>query len=159
DLPGLSTVGVILADSSLYLPDYTATERTYQLLTQVLGRVGRGHTDARIVIQTYHPKNELFRSALDDNWQNFYNKELEERRSFHFPPFYHLLKLSVRRTTRQSADKAAEKFKTTLLEQHLDISVDGPAPAFREKISNEYRWQLVVKSRQRSQLLRALDLL
>jgi primosomal protein N' (replication factor Y) len=81
DLPKLSTVGVILADTSLYMPDFTAEERTYQLLTQIIGRVGRGHRDGHAVIQTYHPGNHVLKDVLDNNWQDFYTRQLKERES------------------------------------------------------------------------------
>ena len=159
DLPRLSTLGIVMADSSLYLPDYTATERTYQLLTQVIGRIGRGHLASRAVIQTYQSERKLLQYALQDDWDNFYNNELIDRKHYLFPPFCHLLKLSCKRSTVAAAEKAAQRLKDILTGSTLPLIVDGPAPAFHEKVNGQYRWQLVVKARERGALLRAITLL
>ncbi len=159
DLPKLSTLGIILADSSMYLPDYTAAERTYQLLTQVIGRIGRGHVASHAIIQTYQPKSTLLQAALDDDWESFYRTEISERRQYAYPPFYFLLKLSIQRKTPANAEQAAVKLKETLLHTLRSIEIDGPAPAFHEKTGALYRWQLVIKSPSRQQLLNTIDLL
>lgn len=159
DLPRLSTLGVVLADSSLYLPDYTAQERTYQLLTQVIGRIGRGHVESRAVVQTYYPDSELLRAALDDDWEKFYEQEIHERRAYAYPPFRYLLKISCRRASSDSAERATKAFAKKLEELGLAIEVDGPAPAFHEKVGGEYQWQLVIKAAKRSDLLIALKIL
>jgi len=159
DLPRLSTLGIVLADSSLYIPDFSATERTYQLLSQVLGRVGRGHVQGHSVIQTYHPESPILRAAIEQDWDIFYTTELSERRKFHFPPFYHLLKLSCRRASAKSAEAAAEKVKIAILSQFPNIEVDGPAPSFHEKLQGKYQYQLVVKSTSRSDLLSVIQLI
>jgi len=159
DLPHLSTLGVIAADSSLLLPDYTAQERTYQLLTQVLGRIGRGHVVSQAIIQTYHPHSILLQSILQGNWKSFYEAEIKERQRYFFPPFCHILKLTCRRASIGSAEKAANALKNLLLSKKLGVQIEGPAPAFHEKVGGKYYWQLVVKSYKRSNLLRVIDLL
>lgn len=159
DLPKLSTLGVILADSSLYLPDYTAQERTYQLLNQVIGRIGRGHTEGNAIIQTYDPKSLVLRAALHDDWNSFYNNEIAERKKYSFPPFCYLLKISCRRSSAYVVERTMNTFKSELFEHHLPIQIDGPTPAFHEKIAGKYQWQMVIKSRERSQLLKVLELL
>lgn len=150
DLPKLSVVGVLLADTSLQLPDFSANERTFQLLEQVVGRVGRGHVDGQAFVQTYQPDNKTIAAALTDNWDSFYKDELNEREQFLFPPFVHLLKLSVQRTTQKSAELAAHKLINTIPK---GIIFEGPAPAFHEKQSNKYRWQIIAKAKERSRLL------
>lgn len=159
DLPNLSTLGVIMADSSLYLPDYTATERTYQLLTQVIGRVGRGHVNSHVVVQTYYPGSALIQAALDGDWQSFYEDQIAEREHYQFPPFSYLLKLSCRRATQASVEKTAKKFVQQLSESRLRIYTEEPTPAFHEKVGGQYQWQVIVKSKSRSELLKVLDLL
>jgi primosomal protein N' (replication factor Y) len=159
DLPRLSTLGIVLADSSLFLPDFSAQERTYQLLTQVLGRVGRGHSQGHSIIQTYHPESPILEAAIAGEWDNFYATELGERQKFHFPPFYHLLKLSCRRATAKSAEAAADKLKIAILLQLPSVEVDGPAPSFHEKLQGKYQYQLVVRSTRRSDLLSVIKLL
>jgi len=156
DLPLLSTLGILLADTSLYLPDFSAKERTFQLLNQVLGRIGRGHVAGKAIIQTYHPDHPVLRAAIDGNYQSFYETELAERQQFMFPPFCYLLKLSVRRASLSSAESAAKKLKQELLEAKYKVRVEGPAPCFYERFQNKYQWQLVVKAKDRSELLKII---
>jgi primosomal protein N' (replication factor Y) len=157
DLPLLSTLGVIGADSSLQMPDYTASERTYQLINQVLGRVQRGHRASRAIIQTYEPESTLLHAALEDNWPEFYQNEITEREAFMYPPFCFLLKITCRRASARSAEQACNKIKDAILASHAGIEVDGPAPAMHERFKETYTWQIVLKSKQRSELLTILD--
>ncbi|HSX36650.1 MAG TPA: primosomal protein N' [Patescibacteria group bacterium] len=159
DLPRLSTLGIITADTSLAMPDFSANERTYQLLSQVLGRVGRGHIAGTAIIQTYQPDHPAVRAAIDGNWREFYESELESRKLFNFPPFVYMLKLTVRRASIKAAEKAALDFAQLLQGRALKIEIDGPAPAFHEKFQNKYQWQLVLKAKDRSQLLEVIKLL
>jgi primosomal protein N' (replication factor Y) len=159
DLPKLSTLGIVLADSSLYMPDFSARERTYQLLSQALGRIGRGHVAGTAVIQTYQPESTLIRGAIDDNWDEFYQSELKERKAYHFPPFYYLLKLSCRRATYSGADSAAAKLKQQIEKAIPGLEIDGPTPSFYEKLQGKYQVQLVLRTTQRSKLLDAIKLL
>ncbi|HEY5152893.1 MAG TPA: primosomal protein N' [Candidatus Saccharimonadales bacterium] len=156
DLPRLSTLGVLLADTSLYMPDFSAQERTFQLVSQVLGRIGRGHVAGRAIIQTYHPDHPVLTDALSGDYQAFYEKELAERRQFLFPPFCYLLKLSVRRASIKAAEEAADKLKSDIEDAGHRVRVEGPAPAFYERFQNKYQWQLVVKARDRSELLKVI---
>ncbi len=153
DLPLLSTLGVIAADSSLAMPDFTSQERTFQLLNQVLGRVGRGHRASTAVIQTFNPESRAIKDAVDDNWDDFYTSELSERKTFMFPPFCFLLKLSCRRASAKAAEKAATDLRTKLEGTQHRILIEGPAPSFHEKVGGKYEWQLIIKSKQRSNLL------
>lgn len=157
DLPRLSTVGILLADTSLYLPDFTAQERTYELLNQVLGRIGRGHVAGNAIIQTYHPDHPIIRYAIEDDYQSFYKVELESRRQYLFPPFCYLLKIKIRRASALSAEKTALKLKDELLEDGFKVRIEGPAPSFYERLQGKYQWQLVVKATQRSELLRIIS--
>jgi len=157
DLPQLSLVGVVMADASLYFPDFSAQERTYQLLAQVFGRVGRGHRDSRIIVQTYSPKSPLLSSVIQKDWETFYENEIAERKQFLFPPFCYLLTLTCRRASLASVQKASETFAQKLRSSNLKIQVEGPAPAFHEKLQNKYQWQLVIKAKQRGELLRVIS--
>ena len=156
DLPKLSVLGILLADTSLYMPDFSASERTYQLLTQVLGRVGRGHVAGRAIIQTYHPDHPIIAMAIGADYQQFYETEISSRRQFLFPPFCFLLKLTARRASPKAAEAAADKLKTTLQGSGLKIRIEGPAPCFQEKFQGKFQWQLIIKSTERSELLKAI---
>ncbi len=155
DLPKLSTLGIVLADTSLYLPDFSAQERTFQLISQVLGRIGRGHVAGRAIIQTYHPEHPVLKDAIAGDYQHFYDRELAERRQFWFPPFCYLLKLTARRASIKAAQQAADKLKADI-EGVYKVRVEGPAPCFYERFQNKYQWQLIVKASDRSELLRIM---
>ncbi len=156
DLPKLSFVGVVSADSSLSFPDYTATERTYQLLTQVLGRVGRGHRKGSAVIQTYQPDSPSIKSAITKDWDSFYQSEIKERTAFMFPPFCYLLKVTLARKTINGAQKAAEDLTTNLRQLKLPVQIIGPSPSFYEKTAGSYRWQIVIKAKNRASLVEVI---
>ncbi len=157
DLPKLSLVGVVLADASLVFPDFSASERTYQLLSQVVGRVGRGHRDGQVILQTYNPDSALLKSVIGKDWQTFYKSELTERQSFNFPPFCFLLKLSCRRARQGNVERSGHDVANELRKSGLRIIVEGPTPAFHEKIGGKYEWQIIVKAKDRSQLLEVID--
>jgi primosomal protein N' (replication factor Y) len=157
DLPRLSTLGIVLADTSLYLPDFSAQERTYQLITQVLGRIGRGHVAGRAIIQTYHPEHPVLEAAINGGYQAMYQAELASRKQFLFPPFCYLLKLTARRASIKAAESATEKLKAEIESSGYRVRVEGPAPSFYERFQNKYQWQLVVKARDRSELLKIIS--
>jgi primosomal protein N' (replication factor Y) len=159
DLPKLAVVGVIIADTSLYTPDYTSQERLYQLISQVIGRIGRGYRRGQAVIQTYLPTNPVLKAAINNQWDDFYKTELAERQRFTFPPYCYLLKLACKRHSRQSAQTAATNLAKQLKEQALKIQINGPAPAFHEKTAKLYEWQLIIKAKQRSELIKVIKLL
>lgn len=153
DLPKLSLVGVVIADTSLYFPDFSAEERTYQLLSQVLGRIGRGHRQGTAIIQTYSPESALLQSVVAKDWHTFYNKEIAERRQFLFPPFCHLLKLSCKRASDASAQKAAEQLAHKIRGNNYNVIVEGPVPSFHGKVQNKFVWQIIAKAKRREQLV------
>ena len=157
DLPKLSVVGIINADSSLLIPDYTAAEQTFQLITQVVGRVGRGHRAGSVVIQTYDPDNETLDAAIHNKWSTFYATELAERKTYRFPPFVYLLKLRILRATSKSAELAAEKLSHTINERFPGITVDGPAPSFHPRERGKYSWQILIKASNRKSLIAIIN--
>jgi primosomal protein N' (replication factor Y) len=156
DLPKLSVVGIVLADSGLYFPDYTAEERTYQMLSQVMGRVGRGHRAGTVIIQTYHPESPTIQAALTKDFPGFYQSQIKERELYGFPPFYYVLKISCTRASRKSAEQASGKVAELLRQTVPQIEVIGPTPAFSEKTNGKYTWQLIVKAKARQRLLEAI---
>lgn len=159
DLPRLSMVGVVMADTSLSFPDYTADERTYQMINQVIGRVGRGHVAGTVVLQTYHPDNPVLQHAIRNDYAAFYAQQIKEREQFMFPPFCYILKIEIVRKQRAAAQRNAEAIYQKLVSAGLALLISQPMPAFTERASNEYRWQIIVKAKQRPLLLRAIALL
>jgi primosomal protein N' (replication factor Y) len=160
DLPKLTTLGVVIADTSLTFPDYSSEERTYQLLNQVIGRVGRGHSEhERIIVQSYDPERAVIRAALASDYDSFYKTEVEERRLFNFPPFVYVLKIACRRASSKAAEAAAEQFLYSTRQLGLPLLIEGPTPSFHTKIAGKYEWQLLVKSKDRSALLKVVDAL
>jgi primosomal protein N' (replication factor Y) len=153
DLPKLGLVGIVSAESSLTLPDFTAEERTFQLLYQVIGRVGRGHSKGEVVVQTYEPGSVVIQAAVARNYQMFYENTLAERQAYRFPPFSYLLKLVVRRATVAGAQNAAERLREELVAQGLPVEVIGPTPAFYARRGKNFYYQLVCKSKDRDHLL------
>lgn len=157
DLPKLSTLGVIMADTSLYISDYTANEQTYQLMNQVIGRVGRGHRSTRAIVQAYAPDHPAIRLGLSDAWEEFYSQEIAEREMYKYPPFYYILKLTCKRKSPVAAKRACDTLKSHINNSDGSILIDGPAPALHERTGDSYYWQLVVKSASRGNLVKILE--
>lgn len=160
DLPHLRTVGVIQADTGLALPDFAASERTFQLLAQVVGRVGRSAHPTQVVVQTYHPDHPAIVNGLTQDYSTFYNDTLRQRSASGFPPFVHLLKLVNSYRTEAAAIRQAQTLAAHLRQQAPEyVSILGPTPAFYERRRDHYHWQLIVKSPRRSDLLDLIALL
>lgn len=159
DLPQLGLVGVVAADTSLYLPDFTAAERSYQLLHQVLGRVGRGHRSGKVIIQTYVPDNPVLQAAIQKDYDAFYKAELIERQTFLFPPFCYLLKITVSRKSSASAEKAIAALHQKLQGTKLKVRLSDPAPSYYEHTHDMYHWQLILKAVDRKELIKAVEAL
>lgn len=153
DLPHLGVVGVLNADLSLQIPDFTAEEKTYQLLSQVVGRVGRGHRSGTVIVQTYNPTNRAITDALARNWIDFYRRELAERKAFFFPPFSHMLVLRLRRKSSESAQEISTKLMIKL-QRIANIQIDNPTPSYHLRVGGLFEWRLIVRSNQREKLLK-----
>lgn len=157
DLPNLRTVGVIQADTGLSLPDFNSNERAFQLLAQVIGRVGRNDSQTSVVVQSYQPNHPSIVHGLTQDYESFYKNALIERQLGLFPPFTHLLKLVCIYKTESSAINNAKKV-AEILRKNIDehVQILGPTPAFYERQGDTYRWQLVLKSPKREYLINAL---
>lgn len=153
DLPKLSVIGVLAADTPLFFPDYTAEEVSYQQLSQVIGRVGRGHQQSHIVIQSHYPDNNSLQAAVDNNYSLFYSQQITEREKFLFPPFSYILVIKIARKSASSAQKTAEKIHKLITSLPLKIQLSSPTPCFQEKAHDLFHWQIVVKAKDRIQLL------
>jgi primosomal protein N' (replication factor Y) len=158
DLPRLGLVGIISAESSSTLPDYTAEERTFQLLYQVIGRVGRGHAKGQVVVQTYEPDSIVIQTAVKRDYAKFYEHSLRERQAFRFPPFSYLMKLVIRRATVKGAQTASERLKDELTAAGLPVEIIGPTPAFYARRGKNYYYQLVAKSKDRDHLMELIKI-
>lgn len=154
DLPKLSFGGVVSADTGLSIPDYSASEKVFQLLYQVIGRVGR-HTGASYVgIQTMSPDNPVIEFASRQDYEGYYAWAIKQRELGQYPPYTHLLLLTCSYASRQSAQNAADKALETIEEMSLDnIKISGPAASFYEQRGTKYRWQLLVRAKSRSNLV------
>jgi primosomal protein N' (replication factor Y) len=157
DLPHLRFVGVVQADSGLSLPDYQSPERVFQLISQVTGRVGRNEHASEVVIQSYQPTHPSVEFGIAQNYAGFYEWCIAERRRAYFPPFCYLLRLTAVYKTEAGAIRASRSLLSTL-QKNLPSSVTvlGPAPAFYERLRETYRWQIILKSPKRSDLIDAL---
>ena len=157
DLPKLATVGVVQADAGLSLPDYLAEERTFQLLTQVIGRVGRGHlTEADVFIQTFRPEHPVLTLAANEDYLGFYEYMIAKRQRAGFPPFRFVLKLEITMKTEALVLKKVRNLALKL-KQDKRLLVSPPQPGFHERTANGYTWQIVVRSRSRKALLEACE--
>lgn len=160
DLPKLAVVGVVQADSGLLMPDFQAEERTFQLIYQVIGRVGRQDHPGKVVVQSFNPDHPAITAAIAKDYDSFYKAEIQRRQLLGFPPYRYLLKMQCIYKTEKGAVEASKKMAAALRRAYPELEVLGPTPAFYEFLGGKYRWQLVVKSRKRSQLVeiaKALD--
>lgn len=157
DLPKLRTVGVIQADSGLILPDFAADERAFQLLAQVVGRVGRDERATNVIVQSYQPDHPVIRFGTAQDYDAFYEHALEERQRGNFPPFRYLLQLTNVYKTEAAAIRNAQALARNLRSTlPRTVEVLGPTPAFYERQHDTYRWQLILKSARRTELIEAL---
>jgi len=159
DLPHLRTVGVVQADAGLSLPDFAAGERTFQLLAQVVGRVGRSAHATEVIVQSYQPNAPAVQYGIAQNYTDFYTDTLSERKRGHFPPFSYLLKLTCVYKTEAAAIRNAKSLANQLRRDFNDVAILGPTPAFYERQRDTYRWQITVKSAKRGRLLDIISVL
>lgn len=152
DLPAIDTIGIVSADTMLHLPDFTASERTYQLLSQVSGRAGRGDRAGQVYIQTYSPTHPAIQAAAIGAYDTFATAELAERQQLNYPPYVYLLKLTVARTSQALAQADAEALAASL-RQLSHMQIIGPAPAFMELSAGNYHWTIIIKAKQRGILV------
>ncbi len=162
DFPNLSTLGIVQADAGLNLPDFSSEERSYQLITQVIGRANRGHQDSRIFIQTFQPEQEIIGYASRADYSGFYNYLLSKRQFAKLPPFTFLLKLSLcyktEKATVQNSQKLFKKINQIIKTDKLkQISITPPMPSFHERERAGYTWQIVIKAKSRKDLIQIFD--
>ena len=151
DFPHVTLVGVLLADASLYLDDYRASERTFAMLTQVIGRAGRGDLAGRAVIQTNNPDSEIIRLACAQDYESFYEREIRLRRLLLFPPFCDIALLTLSGYSEQDVLQSSVRLSDTIKEmsggEYKDVAIMcfGPFEAPVYRVDNRYRMRMVIK--------------
>ncbi len=158
DLPRVTVVGVVNADVNLYLPDFRAAERTFQLLTQVAGRAGRSIWAGKVVIQTYTPEHYAITSAARQDYELFAHQELAFRQRHGYPPFRPIVRLLYADPIADRAQASAVEYARTLVQGRAragltDADVNGPVPAFFRRVRGQYRWQVLLKGKEGRTLL------
>jgi primosomal protein N' (replication factor Y) len=160
DFPNVTLVGVVSVDAGLALPDFRSAERTFQLITQVAGRAGRGDRAGRVLIQTFHPHHYALKHACAQDYAGFYKEEIHYRRSISYPPFVALASLLIHSEDLTRAQTLAADLRLALEAANTDRAcrILGPAPAPLARLKGEHRIQLILKSRSRPRLRQAIDM-
>jgi primosomal protein N' (replication factor Y) len=161
DLPLVTLVGVISADTALYLPDFRAAERTFQILMQVAGRAGRSPLGGQVIVQTYNPDQVPIEAAVNHDYEGFYQMELAFRKEQRYPPFKRLALLlyqgpGLDRSTK-SAQSLADRLRWNAARQGLPaVEIVGPTPGYVRRVRNQYRWHILVRAHDPAAVIRPL---
>lgn len=163
DLPLVTLVGVVTADTALNLPDFRAAERTFQLLTQVAGRAGRSILGGRVIIQTYSPDHYAIQAASHHDYGTFFGQEMAFRREQRYPPLSQLVRLIYVGANSRRCEDEALRMQQVLLNKIgrlgvADVTLIGPAPCFFRRLRGKYRWQIILRGEQPGRLLSDLAL-
>ena len=155
--PNVTLVGVIAADSSLYIEDYRANERTFQILTQVAGRAGREKLPGRVIIQTYNPDNFAIECSKKQNYDEFYETEIELRKQLKYPPFCDIISIGITDTDNNKIKNVSEKLynniSRTIKNEKMDFNIYKPLPCPIDKIKNRYRWRIILKGKLNNKII------
>ncbi|MDR1952327.1 MAG: primosomal protein N' [Elusimicrobiota bacterium] len=161
DFPRVSLVCIIDADTSLYLPDFKSAEKTFQIITQVAGRCGRGKTQGNAIIQTSRPEHYAIKYAKTHDYESFYQKENSKRQAMFYPPFCDISKIVIKNKDNDRCEIEADnliKILENIAEQNkLNLKLLGPAPAYIAKLYNVYRQHIIIKG-MRKEILRLMEL-
>ncbi len=146
DFPNVTLVGVISADTSLNLPDFRASERTFQLLTQVAGRTGRGKLGGEVIVQTYSQGHHSVTSAQTHDYESFFAREIADRKALSYPPFGRMVGMLFQGEQDDYVMREARRFAELMRKQPGALNILGPAPPVIARVRNQYRWQIVARS-------------
>lgn len=146
DFPRVTLVGVISAETTLWLPDFRADERTFQLLTQVSGRAGRSKSPGEVIIQTQNEKHFALQMVLNSNYKDFYEKEIADREKMGFPPFTRIALVEAKDQSNEKAKGAITSFHNELKRFGKWLKISPPAPALIARLKGQYRYQILIKS-------------
>ena len=157
DIPDVTLVGILAADSTLNMPDFRASERGFSLLTQAAGRAGRGDKPGRVVLQTYDPENEIITLAARQDYETFAGHELAMRKELLYPPYGEILKVTVvdkeEKKAWELADEMAQYLRDRYVAEHWErTEIMGPFPSGVAKVRDLYRINIVVKSQAMEQV-------
>ncbi|MEP9410733.1 MAG: primosomal protein N' [Candidatus Brocadia sp.] len=161
DFPNVTLVGVISADTILNLPDFRASERTFQLISQVAGRTGRGSKGGRVVVQSFNPRHYSITYAAAHDYEGFAKKELEYRKQLNYPPFGKLARIVFRSPQEDKAKEksvfVADKLKEIAKTNGNRLEILGPSPAPMTKINNQFRWHILLKAQNHTSIHHVLQ--
>ncbi len=152
DFPGISLVGILCGDLSLHFPDFRAGERTFQMLTQVAGRTGRASDSGRVILQTFDPHHAAIQHAAGHEYEAFLEKDSVARQELFYPPFGHLILLRIEGNNEKRVESRAAKIASAarlLKGESSELAVLGAAPCPRKKLVGKFRWQVLIKGRER----------
>lgn len=144
DFGRVSLIGIINADSIINFPDFRSYERSYSLFSQVAGRAGRRQNQGQVIIQTYTPNHRVLEQVVQHDYEGMFMKEITERKNFHYPPFYRLIKLDIKHSDQQQTLDSAQKL-ANLLKVHLGNRVLGPEPPLVSRVRNNYIQTIILK--------------
>jgi primosomal protein N' (replication factor Y) (superfamily II helicase) len=153
DFPGISLVGVLCGDMSLHFPDFRATERTFQMLTQVAGRTGRESDSGKVILQTFDPEHQVIQFAAAHAYEEFFAYDAVFREELLYPPFGHLILIRIEGSNEQRVESKALAIGRTarlIKGQDREVMILGPAPSPRKKAVGRYRWQVLFKAAARA---------
>ena len=155
DFPGVTLVGVVYADLSLHIPDFRSAERTFQLLTQVAGRAGRGHVPGEVIVQAHQLEHEVYGFVRRHDYCGFYTHELEQRRRLHFPPFARLAVVEVEGEAESATEQACRNLAACVrgaLAAHPAVELLGPSRAALYRLQDRFRWHFVLRAEEAGDL-------
>ena len=157
DFPNVTLVGVINADTGLWFSDYNASEKTFELLTQVAGRAGRADKEGEVLIQTYNPEHYAIQLAKTQDYERFYGYEMNVRHAGHYPPYFFTVLISIAAKKEQNAAREAFKIKRYLTKElHAETIILGPTPSAISRVKNQYYYQILVKYKKEPNLNKLL---
>ncbi|MDR1834411.1 MAG: primosomal protein N' [Fusobacteriaceae bacterium] len=140
--PNVTLVGVINADTILNFPDFRSAEKTYQLITQVAGRAGRGDKAGKVIVQTYQPENYTFRCVIESDYARFYKKEMETRRLYCYPPFSKTINIGLSSANEASLERFAKEFRKRIADS--SVTILGPMPSLVYRVKDRYRYNIFI---------------
>jgi primosomal protein N' (replication factor Y) len=145
DFEKVSLVCIFDADRMIHFPDFRASERAFQMLTQVAGRAGRRATQGKVLIQTNNPKQKILQQIIENDYEGLYQDEIKEREDFQYPPFTRIIKITLRHIDQPNAEKAAQALAQKLIEKLGTPRVLGPEKPLVERVRNQYLFEIMIK--------------